>query len=261
MSSAYVVSSDNKTSGPLYICGNDHPASSGPCAAPPSAIHIVTPALPEGARQTELQGVVVLSLVISITGAPHDIRIVNSVRKELDQQAMVAVKQWRFTPGMYKGQPVPVKAKLTLDYQDCQTYGAGLPSNGGGEFFVDEQGKTSTHSSKRLSKCNNRGKTDRKRSCPPFLVLAVLPEYTEEARQAGLEGTVVLSLVVNEVGRTGDIRVLKSLGKGLDEQAIAAVKQWRYQAALYKGEISPVTARIELEFGRCKAARDSGLLQ
>jgi TonB family protein len=56
------------------------------------------------------------------------------------------------------------------------------------------------------------------------------PEYTEEARLAGLEGTVLLHAVIGEDGLARDVTVLESLGLGLDEKAVDAVTQWHFQA-------------------------------
>src|ERR1039458_5778921 len=54
----------------------------------------------------------------------------------------------------------------------------------------------------------------------PTLQHKVEPEYSEEARKAKLQGTVVLSLSVNTDGKAEDIKVLRGLGMGLDEKAI-----------------------------------------
>lgn len=59
-------------------------------------------------------------------------------------------------------------------------------------------------------------------------IQATDPEYTEEARIAGLEGTVVLGGVIDEVGFAQNLEVLSPLGLGLDEKAIEAVKQWHF---------------------------------
>jgi TonB family protein len=55
------------------------------------------------------------------------------------------------------------------------------------------------------------------------------PEYTEEARLAELEGTVLLGGTIGEDGFAHDLEVLEPIGLGLDEKAIEAVQQWHYQ--------------------------------
>jgi TonB family protein len=64
------------------------------------------------------------------------------------------------------------------------------------------------------------------------------PEYTEEARVAKLEGTVVLRGRIGEDGLAHDLEVLEPLGLGLDEKAIEAVKQWQFQPAVVTGRIA-----------------------
>ena len=57
------------------------------------------------------------------------------------------------------------------------------------------------------------------------------PDYSEEARAAGLEGTVFVSLAIGLDGTPGDLRVKSPLGLGLDEKALEAVTRWRFTAA------------------------------
>ncbi|HXE90602.1 MAG TPA: energy transducer TonB [Terriglobales bacterium] len=71
------------------------------------------------------------------------------------------------------------------------------------------------------------------------------PEYSEEARKAKHQGTVVLWLVVGPDGRAHDVRIKRSLGLGLDERAIAAVSQWKFEPARKNGV--PVAVRINVE--------------
>ncbi len=74
------------------------------------------------------------------------------------------------------------------------------------------------------------------------------PEYTEEARNAKTQGTCVLGLIVDDQGRPRNIRVIHSLGFGLDAKAIDAVKQWRFQPATKDGQPVNVQISVEVEF-------------
>ncbi|HKR32691.1 MAG TPA: energy transducer TonB [Terriglobales bacterium] len=74
------------------------------------------------------------------------------------------------------------------------------------------------------------------------------PEYSPEARQAKLQGTVILSLIVGADGRTRGIRIARSLGMGLDERAIEAVRQWRFDPAKKDGAAVPVAVEVEVSF-------------
>jgi len=74
------------------------------------------------------------------------------------------------------------------------------------------------------------------------------PEYSEEARKAKYQGTVVLYIEVDPSGRAVNPRVLRSLGLGLDEKAMEAVKQWKFKPGYRDGKPVTVAAQIEVNF-------------
>lgn len=74
------------------------------------------------------------------------------------------------------------------------------------------------------------------------------PEYTEEARNAKLQGTVLLYVEIDERGMTRNIRVLRPLGLGLDEKAVEAVSKWRFKPGVKDGHAVTVGATIEVNF-------------
>lgn len=71
------------------------------------------------------------------------------------------------------------------------------------------------------------------------------PEYSEEARRVKHQGVVILSVVVDQQGRARDIRVARSLGMGLDEKAMDAVKIWKFSPGMKDG--IPVAVRVNIE--------------
>jgi TonB family protein len=82
----------------------------------------------------------------------------------------------------------------------------------------------------------------------PSVLSKVEPEYSEEARKAKWQGTVVVSVIVDELGRPRNVRVQRSLGLGLDQKAVEAVSQWRFKPGLKDGKPVPVFATIEVNF-------------
>jgi protein TonB len=66
---------------------------------------------------------------------------------------------------------------------------------------------------------------------PPVVVARVDPRYTESARKVGLQGVVIVEAVIDERGRVTNVKVLRGLPLGLEEAAVAAVKQWRFEPA------------------------------
>lgn len=80
----------------------------------------------------------------------------------------------------------------------------------------------------------------------PVLIKEVKPNYTEGAIRRRVEGVVEMAVVVLRDGTVGDdVRITKSLDEELDQQAIIAVKQWRFRPGTKDGE--PVNVRVTIE--------------
>jgi TonB family protein len=82
----------------------------------------------------------------------------------------------------------------------------------------------------------------------PKLLYQPEPEFSEEARKAKYQGVVVLMIVVGADGRTKDVRITRPLGMGLDEKAVEAVKQYRFEPAMKDGHPVSVYASVEVRF-------------
>jgi TonB family protein len=82
----------------------------------------------------------------------------------------------------------------------------------------------------------------------PTITFKVQPEYSEEALDAKLTGTVILSIEVNEKGLVQNPRVLRGLGMGLDQKAIEAVMKWRFRPGMKAGKPVTVLAQVEVNF-------------
>ena len=82
----------------------------------------------------------------------------------------------------------------------------------------------------------------------PSVTYKTVPSYTEEAKEAKIQGTVGLSLVVNSQGRADDVKVTQSLDTGLDLNAVAAVSQWLFKPGTKDGEPVDVGVKIEVNF-------------
>ncbi|MDA1092494.1 MAG: energy transducer TonB [Acidobacteria bacterium] len=83
---------------------------------------------------------------------------------------------------------------------------------------------------------------------PPGLLREVAPDYTDRARRAGLQGEVLLTMVVTAEGLVTDVQVRRGLGSGLDERAVAAVQQWSFSPALRHGLPVAVWIEVAVEF-------------
>jgi protein TonB len=82
---------------------------------PPQKIHHVAPKYPDIAQRARVSGVVVVEAVIAEDGSVRDVKILRSVPL-LDDAAMDAVRQWRFTPTLLSGTPVQVIMTVTVSF-------------------------------------------------------------------------------------------------------------------------------------------------
>jgi protein TonB len=82
----------------------------------------------------------------------------------------------------------------------------------------------------------------------PIAVHVEKPRYTTDAMRARLQGVVVIECVVRQNGVCSDIRVVRPLHFGLDEEARRAAALWRFRPGTYQGRPVAVAVRIELEF-------------
>jgi TonB family protein len=83
---------------------------------------------------------------------------------------------------------------------------------------------------------------------PPCLLMKVEPNYSEEARAAHVEGKAILSVVVDHQGNPQNLKVVRSLGFGLDQKAIEAVQKWRFQPGTKDGKPVAVIVTVEVNF-------------
>jgi TonB family protein len=184
---------------------------------PPKLIKVIEPVYPGVARQAGVEGVVILEARTDINGRVKNVRILRSVPL-LDQAAIDAVRQWVYEPLIINGQPKDAIFTTTVRFA----------LNGKGK--KEPEGKTSTGD-----------------VLVPKLIKRVDPVYPEAARQAGIEGLVLLEATTDEKGNVAAVRVLKSIPE-LDQAAIDALKQWKYEPFIVEGEPKGVVFTVTIRF-------------
>ena len=125
--------------------------------------------------------------------------------------------------------------------------GAATPGRGAPPQGVTVQGGTST--------TLPEGATPQRgtRGLPPGLTLPTVqsrvePQYTDAARQAKIQGTVVLRTVIRKDGTVGSVEVVQGLGYGLDESAVSAIRQWKFLPATKNGEAIEQSLSVQVNF-------------
>lgn len=82
----------------------------------------------------------------------------------------------------------------------------------------------------------------------PTIVERVTPRYTEIARRARIQGQVIIEAIINEQGEVVDARVIKGLPMGLESEALAALKRWKFKPGTLNGRPVPVYFNLAINF-------------
>jgi TonB family protein len=88
-----------------------------PGIRPPKAVKIVDPSYPEEARKTKLNGSVVVAVAVNEKGSIDDVKVVRSSDRRFEQNAIDAVRQWKFLPATRDGQPVAVQMNSEMTFK------------------------------------------------------------------------------------------------------------------------------------------------
>jgi TonB family protein len=102
---------------PYFVCGPAHPAEKGPCATPPRGKSTPDPKYSEEARKNGVQGTVVVRVTVGADGVPRDVIVVRGLGYGLNDEAVAAVKSWRFEPGTIDEKPVPVLINVEVNFR------------------------------------------------------------------------------------------------------------------------------------------------
>ena len=181
---------------------------------PPSVAEYTTPPLySDEARRGGIEGVVVAQARIDAAGHVSDTRIVSGPGVGLNQNALVALRQWRFRPGTRDGVAVPMNVEIDIGFTlRNDTINAQIAND-----MVSLVGPDVT---------------------PPKAVRVV----NLRPRRVGATGTVLLDVVLLENGTPRIVRVLRSLGPEADDMAVRAFEQWRFSPAQKDGR--PIKVRM-----------------
>ena len=144
---------------------------------------------------------------------------------------------------------VPVSASTPVEYLRKAVCGAGIAQ-------VTRQGPTVIAASPddvRVDAfASGAFEADDPDVTPPKLLRERKPQYTARALHDRIAGTVVLQAIVLPTGGVGEVRVVRSLDRDLDREAIAATKEWQFVPGRCRGEAVPVIVSIEMAFTLAK---------
>jgi len=204
-------------------------------------VKYVVPVYPEIAASARVSGIVILEALVDTNGDVADARVLKSIPL-LDQAAVDAVRQWRYTPTSLNGTMVPVIMTVTVNF----SVDAGVPSQpvlmNGTTMQANAVASSVTQQWNGAPPIRIGGTVT-----APERVKYVPPVYPTEAQQARIQGIVIIEAIIDESGQVAATKVLKSIPL-LDDAALAAVSQWKYTPTTLNGAPVPVLMTVTVNF-------------
>ena len=197
--------------------------------APANAVSEVTapevsaytdPFYTRAARDNKIEGTVTVEAAFDPTGKVTVLRTVKGLGYGLDENALAALRSWKFCPAQRDESPIATFAQIDIEFKL-----ASLPAREFDDMKYVGPGISA-----------------------PVAVKRVEPQYTSAARSARIGGTVVLQAVVKTDGTAKVIKIVRPLPYGLTEAAISALEQWTFTPAMQDGKPIAVSTVIEVNF-------------
>jgi len=194
----------------------------GSTVIPPRVIESKPPIYTDEATLARIEGTVTLEAAVDVRGGIKILRVVNGLGYGLDERAIGAALDWKFEPGTRNGVPVDTIMQLDVEFKLPPPK---IDSKDGSEVLKVGRGVS-----------------------PPTVISRVEPSYSDEARDAKYQGTVVVRATVHKDGTLTVDKVVRELGLGLDQKAIEALEMWKFKPATRNGEPVAVDLNIEVNF-------------
>jgi TonB family protein len=206
----------------------------------------------------------VLSFLVDTVGAPRNIAFEEGAGGGLDAIAYKMVSSDRFKPALHRNSPVTVPMKDEIELQAC------LPKKKGSPADVQSVTPLSAQPMQKLMAMtlsqeqlefasfptNSLGSTEpftkiketKNSVSAPAPLNSIEALFSDEARRKGISGVCLVSLVVDTDGMPRNVRVIRTLGYGLDQKAVDAARRYRFKPAMRKGTPVPVLITVEVNF-------------
>ena len=191
-------------------------ATGGEDTLPAIAEFTPPPLYSDIARRRHIEGVVTIGVHVDEDGRLSLARVVKGLGAGLDQNALVAVRQWRFVPGSRAGRRAAMDAEIDIEFS--------LQNEAVNELIANDMAT--------------------------LVGPDVIPPRAVRTSRAPLDagparGSVVLDVVLLQDGSPKIVRILQSLTPEADEQAVRHFEQWRFTPAMRNG--APVKVRMNAE--------------
>ena len=191
--------------------------------APVSPARWDPPKYPQSALESKTGGDVVLTLNVDEKGRVKAVSVVSG-DPDFTKPAIDAARKWKYAPDYQPGESVTVSTSVAI------------------RFRVGDDGTP------RISAVGTQVAKTNDGATAPDAVFSPEPQYSQEAMAAKYQGNCVLALTVGSDGSPSEIHVSRSVGLGLDQEAIEALQTWRFKPATKDGKPVPVPMSVQVQF-------------
>lgn len=240
-------SSEPNTAGPdqkIFIVG---PNVSAPELLPAAPFPIE-----EENCKKKLSGKAVLSFLLDATGSPRNIAFEHGAGSGIDQIAYKLLSTDRFKPAIHENSPVTVPMEDEIELESCQQ-NAKHPAPDTALSTLSAQPNQKlvamplSQAKLEFTPFPNLSRMPQV-SAPPVPLNSVEAPFSDEAREKKVSVVCLISLIVDTEGMPRNLRVIRPLGYGLDQNAIDAARKYRFKPAMRKGMPVPMMITIEVNF-------------
>lgn len=186
------------------------------------------------------RGRALVAISIDETGRVKDMLPLAYSNIRFARASMEALQDWRFTPAQVDGQPVPVQTEMSFDYT---LEGAVISTNVLNHFFFDNFDDIGDYA------LVYRPAAPERLDGPPVRVAGEDPRYAKAAAKNGVRGRVQVRFYIDEHGGVRLPAVANPADPYLMEQAVGAVRTWKFSPVTSRGRPVLVIARQDFDFG------------
>jgi TonB family protein len=192
--------------------------------------------------------------VVGMARAAHLERRVAALLRPHANRAQVARRTALATAGCAVAMALPLAAITAAGGIDVDIRAADLPvavrasSDAGREPMLPALRRARTAPRRRSGQAVAGLVADERVSLPEIAEYTTPPLYSDEARRLRIEGIVTVAVHIDEHGRLVSSRIEKGLGSGLDQNALVALRQWRFRPGTWNDVPSAIDAEVDIEF-------------
>lgn len=208
---------------------------------------------PTNARRKGIEGTVIVAFVVNTDGTVSDFEILRSIGGGCDEEAIRIVKgSPKWTPGMREGKAVRTRMRLPLTFK----LGEPVPSGNSSNPEFRPVALLPPTEGQEPSQENTAFFDDQ--DTPPTPIGGLLAwqrhlsenlTYPTSARMKGIQGTVMVSFVVNTDGTISEVKLVRGIGGGCDEEALRVFKiSPRWSPGMIKGKVVRTRMTLPLSF-------------